>query len=241
MKKLNSFVGWTLMLAVLAVPSFLFYNWWAANAGKAAAETVTGKTDLNVFPEQPGSTRAVPSQPDPFPAAARPAQAPPQQAVSPGAGMPAVPAAAAPAKPAAVQAESRPPASTAAVANAAAVSTAAAKGDSVAASTAALASYFSPKTTRDPTMSPENYRRIREARAQAIEEARQLRASQLRKNKSEGIESRLKLQGIVGNAVILNGEMFYVGQTIHGAKILKVGSDYMIGEYKGKRFRKALE
>ena len=86
-------------------------------------------------------------------------------------------------------------------------------------------------------MSPEDYRRIREAQEQALEEARQRRASQVRKTKSEGVENRLKLQGLVGNAVIINGEMYSVGQTIYGAKILKVGSNYMIGEYKGKKFR----
>ena len=37
-----------------------------------------------------------------------------------------------------------------------------------------------------------------------------------------------------------DGDMYYAGQTIYGAKILKVGADYIIGECKGKRFKKGL-
>lgn len=229
MKKLNSFVGWTLMLAVLAVPSFLFYNWWTANAGKAAAETVTGKADINVFPGQAGSTRAVSAQPAASTSTLRSA---PNQ-LSP---------AAAPA-PAAAQPAPQAHASTAAVLAAAPVSpsTSAPQGAKVAVSTSSLASYYNPKVKRDPTMSPADYRRIKEAEEQAAEAERQYRASQVVKVKNSGIESRLKLQGIVGNAVILNGEMYYVGQSVYGAKILKVGSNYFIGEYKGKKFRKVLQ
>ncbi|HBE89059.1 MAG TPA: hypothetical protein DDW67_07980, partial [Elusimicrobia bacterium] len=36
MKNFASIFGWTLLAAVLAVPSFLFYNWWSANKAKEA-------------------------------------------------------------------------------------------------------------------------------------------------------------------------------------------------------------
>ncbi|HNW44921.1 MAG TPA: hypothetical protein PKI19_10485, partial [Elusimicrobiales bacterium] len=49
MKGLNAFLGWLLMLAVLAVPSFLFYNWWAKNKRQTAGETTVKSSVKDVF------------------------------------------------------------------------------------------------------------------------------------------------------------------------------------------------
>jgi hypothetical protein len=101
-------------------------------------------------------------------------------------------------------------------------------------------SYFAPKGDRDPTLSPEDYRLIKEREMEKKEAERLRQQSERMAQKKDSCESKLKLQGIVGSAVIINGEMYYAGQTIYGAKILKVGADYIIGECKGKRFRKGL-
>ena len=49
MKNLASTAGWLLLAAVLAVPSFLFYNWWAKNKEKAALERAQEMNSGAVF------------------------------------------------------------------------------------------------------------------------------------------------------------------------------------------------
>jgi hypothetical protein len=34
--------------------------------------------------------------------------------------------------------------------------------------------------------------------------------------------------------------MYSAGNTVQGVRILKIGADYIIGEYKGNRFKKVL-
>ena len=101
-------------------------------------------------------------------------------------------------------------------------------------------SYYSPKSDRDPILSPADYSRMKEAELRRLENERAMRLAASRRPQEPQIESRLHLQGIVGNAAIINGEMYSAGQTIYGAKILKVGANYVIGEYKGRKFRKVL-
>jgi len=49
MKGANAFLGWLLTLAVLAVPSFLFYNWWSKNKAQSAGEAVMETSVKDVF------------------------------------------------------------------------------------------------------------------------------------------------------------------------------------------------
>lgn len=112
----------------------------------------------------------------------------------------------------------------------------------VAASTGpALISWYSPKSDRDPTLSPSDYSRIRAEERRRLENERAARLAANRRSPEAQIESRLQLQGIVGNAAIINGEMYSAGQSVYGAKILKVGANYIMGEYKGRKFRKVLQ
>ena len=85
-------------------------------------------------------------------------------------------------------------------------------------------------------LSPDDYRHMKEDELRRAEEERQARLSRNRHAKEAGIETRIRLQGIVGNAAIINGEMYTAGQTVYGGKLVKIGTDYIIGEYKGKRF-----
>lgn len=232
MKSLSSLLGWLLLVAVLAVPSFLFYNWWMKSKQQSSSELAQSPATANIFPaadKNSATAQVLLSTTSASAAAARTTAVPARPAANPS-----------------VQDAPGPetrPAPAAAVSTAAVVavpvSTGAVQGVVVSTQTK-KASYFSPKGDRDPTLSPDDYRRIKEVeRARKEAEMEQLRRDRM-VQKKDSCESRLKLQGIVGGAVIINGEMYYAGQTIYGAKILKVGSDYIIGECKGKKFRKGM-
>ena len=245
MKGVNTLLGWLLMLAVLAVPSFLFYNWWSKNKAPVAVETAADAPAGEVFPSaekssgtQPSAMPGAASQHElavsTSPAAARgtvpgapapqfkPGPAPERDApaalAQPSANAPEA-AAPAPAQPAPASAQTAQPA--------------------VSASTQpAKISFYSPKGKRNPMLSPQDYAKIKEVEAEREEAARLARMNQTRKVRDTGIEGKIQLQGIVGNAAIINGDMCTVGQTKYGGKLVKVGADYIIMEYKGKTFRK---
>jgi hypothetical protein len=259
MKNFSSVIGWVLLAAVLAVPSFLFYNWWSANKAKEAQLAESGQAvPRNFFPGQEGakqeaaavpSAGAEPPQGKPAPetgAAAVPSagaasapegtpaelpagtssQAAPQQGSSAEPGTQARTGGEGPA--AAARPESGAPAGQAGTAAA------------VAKSSGTELSYFRPRTKRNPFMTPQDYATLREQenmrRAAALERRR---ASQ--GPKEIPVESRMTIQGIVGTNVIINGEMYSRGDTVMGAKIIRIGPDYIIGEHKGRRFRKAMQ
>ncbi len=246
MKSLTSVLGWLLLLAVLAVPSFLFYNWWSKSKQQASSELAQDPVQTNIFPASDKPRAALPPARSTAPAAAQAAAPQPAQQV-PAAAQPAAAAQQAPApgavraaQPAQPQAQAvqPPPAQPAQPAQ---VQASSAPARQVAVSTAPKpVSYFEPRTDRDPTLSPADYSRIKKAELDRIEAARRERMATIRRNVEPSIESRLQLQGIVGNAAIINGDMYSAGQTVRGAKILKVGPNYIIGEYKGKKFRKVL-
>lgn len=244
MKSFTSILGWLLLIALVAVPSFLFYN-WLTQSKKAASEELASAPAVNVFP--PGS-----SQPDPAPRpagsqapAAQPAAQPQAQAPAPQP-VPQRPQAQAEAAPQA-PAEQPPSASASAPETPAAAQEGgqapAGEQPAVEGSTVPKPiSYYEPKSERDPTFSPADYRRIKEEQL-AREEAARLQAISDRRSKPKeaGPETRISLQGIVGNAAIINGDMYYVNQTVRGIKIVRIGTDYIIGEYKGRKFRKVLK
>ncbi|OGS29922.1 MAG: hypothetical protein A2218_12230 [Elusimicrobia bacterium RIFOXYA2_FULL_53_38] len=230
MKNFTSLIGWLLLAAILAVPSFLFYNWWASNKKN---ETATQA------PVQSVSTATIFAGSQDTPTQTSPPAFPQQQKTAPVEKH--------------VQENVHP-------ASAARVSTAAAKSQRLTQSTAAVqesatpaaqamgltqavstSSYYNPKSDRDPTITTEEYRTMKEAENFRRETERQREFSLHRQLKEAGGESRIKLQGIVGNSVIINGEMYAVGNTVQGVKLLKIGSNYVIGEYKGKKFRKILQ
>ena len=291
MKSFTSIVGWLLLVALIAIPSFLFYNWYskarateAATASQqqgvpagslfAGSDRSAGSDSAADRAPRPGSW-AQPPRPAGSPATA--AQAPaPEPAVSKVSSVTLKPVSP-PAAPA-VNARNPAPAAVSAPAPAAAPAPAVASipapaavsqggGASgpinnetapaaIAASSAQAsgavpapkpagqgkpASYFSPKSERDPTLSPDDYQKIKDDEQQRQDRIRQAKLSDMKKKKVDAPEAKLKLQGIVGNRVIINGDSYAVGNTVMGAKILKIGSDYIIGEFKGKKFKKILQ
>jgi len=103
-------------------------------------------------------------------------------------------------------------------------------------------SYYQPISGRDPILTPMDYARMREEeeRIKRAEEERKREA--LIKKLSDNPIKKLSLQGIVGNNAIINGEMVNLGETFKGFKILKIGTNYVIGIYKdGKRYKLVLK
>lgn len=260
MKNFTAVVGWLLLVAVLAVPSFLFYNWLSKSKQQNQAELVHEPMAGSVFPSeksgQPdGARQASPApaqqalkanEPKPAPQAPAAQAAPARTAAAPG------PAAETdgPIDEESPSASSNPPAAAPKSAQAPAVSTAAQQGEGqsqVAVSTGPkLLSYYNPKSTRDPTFTPDDYRRIKEEQQQREDAERRQAWAEKNKPKEPGPETRISLQGIVENTAIINDNMYRVGQTVRGVKILKIGTDYIIAECvaaqcKGKRFKKVLK
>ncbi len=243
MKNFAGMFGWLLLTAVLAVPSVLFYNWWSTNKAKEAQLAAAQQgVPRGFFPgeEKPaGETSASPSGPQPLVTPDQPAAD--SETAPPPANGPDVP----PARPVAPEVSAVPEipagvspdlqASTAAAGAAGAGAGSPAPGDQKS------ASYFAPKTSRNPFLTPDDYARIREEEMRRRQEARD-KAQQARQTQREVlVESRMNIQGIVGANVIINGEMYSRGDTILGAKIIAIGSNYIIGEHKGRRFRKYMQ
>ncbi len=256
MKSFSSILAWLLMAAVLAVPSFLFYNWWSKSKMQASAEVAPESVVVNVFPQEksaqselipPPSEGQSRPQPSPAPAEAQPAPSARPPAAVPAESAPSASAQAPEAGPIEQPAAQRPAAAEqpAAAERPAAVKeppAGEAPAEAVAVSTGPKpVSYFEPKGDRDPVLSTMDYRQMKAERMARDEQLKARRMAQLSKAKEAGPETRISLQGIVGSAAIINDNMVSVGQTVRGIKIVKIGADYIIGEYKGKRFRKALE
>lgn len=244
MKNFTSILGWLLLIAVLAVPSFLFYNWWSKGNQQNMAEMVHEPMAGSVFPSERTGQGVPARQPSAVPAQGPgPAAQPLNSAAATAPASPAAPVL----QPAPVpagqppSASSRPPAEALPKVQAPEISTAAARTVETSTKTKII-SYYNPKSTRDPTFSPDDYRRIKEEQLRREEMERQQKmVVEVRKPREPKPETRINLQGLVGNAAIINGDMYTVGQTVRGVKILKIGADYIIGEYKGKTFRKLLK
>ncbi len=100
-------------------------------------------------------------------------------------------------------------------------------------------SYFNPMKDRDPTLSPKDYYAIQKKREE-IERIKMERDKKLSIKKNQNMP-KLHLQGIVGKSAIINGEMLNEGQTYKGFKLIKVGYDYVIGSFNGKKYRIKIE
>ena len=211
MKSFTGMIGWLLLVVALAAPSLLFYNWWTGNKkNETAVQSVSTAT---VFPGGQDKS-AAPTVVQPSIAVKMPVLQPaPITPVSAAAPVTGIDPQRVYQSTAADQRGKTPP---------------------------AHVSYFSPKSDRDPTMTPGDYQKIQEEGRQRLKDERMKQQALLKQRKDAGGENRIKMQGIVGNSVIINGEMHSVGDTVTGVKIIKIGPNYIIGEYKGKRFKKNL-
>ncbi|MGD9641556.1 MAG: hypothetical protein AB7V08_02330 [Elusimicrobiales bacterium] len=241
MKSFTSLLAWLLMAAVLAVPSFLFYNWWSNSKKQVSAEISQDPgTVPPVFQSEGGAQAAQPAQAAPQPPDAAPAAQPAPESAAPQQRPPSAASQApepAPAAQPAGQAEAAPAAQPEDQPEDQPAAQQGVEGSTV----PKPVSYYEPKTERDPTFTPDDYKRIRDEAMRRAEAERMSRNAERYKPREPGPETRVVLQGIVGNAAIVNGDMYTVGQTVRGVKIVKVGADYIICDYKGKKFRKVLK
>ena len=231
MKNFTSILGWLFLAAVLAVPSFLFYNWWTNN-NKTEAEVrapVQSVSTATIFADAQNKSAVQPAVPPTIAS---------EGAVFKGA--PAQRTVTASTASAYGAASMSAPGSQLLIQSAAAAAQVK-KIPSVSGSVqAARWSYFNTKSDRDPTMTPADYQTIADNERQKLENERKYQLS-MRKQRYDDGEGRIKLQGIVGNSVIINGEMYSVGDTVTGVKIIKIGTNYLIGEHNGKKFKKILK
>jgi len=221
-------LGWLVLAAALAVPGFLFFNWWShmkAERDRSVAAKARGRLpDGAVFQTAPGTAKpadrvASSSAPAAPPAAPAPAPAPPPEA-SPA--------------PSAV-AEDPPPAATP--------------------SPEAAAGIVLP---RDPMLSPMDIVRIREeemARERSrleLEEANRRRNSYRPvKRVAPPIETRVELMGtvatpngaslaIVNNATLAPGESFSVAGYAGKVRVVRISAAGVTFEYKKRTFKKSV-
>jgi hypothetical protein len=102
--------------------------------------------------------------------------------------------------------------------------------------------YFSPKSGRDPFITPAEYAIVKANREKLLAAERRRLLEGRQREKLTGGENLIKLQGIIGPNVIINGEMYAVGNIVRGVKvrIVKIMPTYIIAEYQGKRFTKVM-
>jgi hypothetical protein len=255
MKSLTSFIGWLVLAVILAVPAFLFYNWWMNKKTVQMKENTVSSNPASIpfesetedfqFDDETGivstgTSKVVASEEEI--ASNLDEQSDLQQPTDSSV------AALSASSSSNIQLAS---ANTIEVSSLAknktmqpSTTTAAASGNQPEASAGNTqereGSYFEPKSDRDPTLSPFEYAQIKREIAAAKERERQRRLAALIKKTGSGIQNQLILQGVVGNNVIINGEMYSVGNYVKGVKITKIGSNYFIGYYKGKSFKKAM-
>ncbi len=252
MKSFSSLLAWLLLIAVLAVPSFLFYNWWSKSKQQTSSEITPGPATTNVFSADKGAAHApapaagterAPAQPASEPAAQKPPDGLQARQAQAAAQTPAErqpPVSAEAPEPDMREAEKEEPQAEPRQAKEAGRDQPAGEQALEASTAPKPVSYYEPKSTRDPTLTPDDYRRIKEARRQR-EEAERMRAlAERNRPKPAGPETLISLQGIIGDAAIVNGDMYKAGQKVRGIKILKIGSNYILCEYQGKRFRKVM-
>jgi hypothetical protein len=253
MKNITSLTGWILLLLVLGVPALLFYNWWSSRKDELPQSTAYKPVhDPNLFKErQEGkvvsdTSMALSKQ------SAMPISVSTPTPTSVG-GKSTVPEGVV--HPFKTSVEKETTKSTAvfssAIKNLPSDSTATLvskqefKTTPSSGTVSKLTSYYMPKTSRDPTLSPGDYAKIIEQEQERLEYERQQRLMELKRLRESNPIYKINLQGIVVGAsgrssAIINGEMVSEGGTIMGAKIIKIAIDYVIMEYKGKKYKKVL-
>lgn len=219
--------GWVILVVALAVPGVLFYNWWShlkAEREKTVAAKARGRVpEGGVFQSSPNAKLVNPMTP----------------AVSSGTTMSI--------------AEStttvQPGLAADTSAQMAAPSPVVAMQTPVVSSTTVLV----PALKRDPTLSPFDQVRIREAEDAKIRAAEEL--ERISKSKGRGPRARaavrpetlVNLQGIVSNPdsgfkAIVNDEVLGAGEYIGSTKIkiVKISDLGVTFEYQGKKFSKGV-
>lgn len=232
--------GWLILLAALAIPSFLFYNWWSRlnaesrrqmtqkvrrrlpdGGGLFSGSPATGKLT------NPIASQAGQGEPGAF-------QAGPSTATSSASHSFPIDASTANAQSPAIDELSQAPA----------IAEASAGTPQASGLPQALA------LSRDPTLSPYDMLRLEQIalekmiKQQEVKEA--VKKQRVRVVKREPpIETTIDLQGIIstsdqGQRAIINGEMIGEGEFVGQARVLRITTQGVVFLYKGRRFTKTI-
>lgn len=240
-------LGWAILAAALAVPGFLFYNWWShlkAERHRAISQKARGRVpEGGVFATPaPSAMKLVNPVSAAAPASAGAATAPSVPsalpAAAPAASAPVAAASAAAPEPVPTQAPASPPAEASA-------------GPETAAVPAPDAAAPPPPLPRDPMISPMDIVRMQQAELE-----RQLAAEALRREQEGArpapkrvvpVETLVDLQGIVAtaggeNKAIINDAVVGVGETVdaggRSVRVVKISAAGVTFQYRNRRFVK---
>lgn len=239
--KTKSLAAWVLLLGILAVPAVLFFNWWKKMQANAASDSAAASRPM---PTQAAGWTPVAAQPaaDPVVQPGVEVSASTGTALS-GAPQPAAPAAEASSSPSpmpsavAPEVPSQPQAFTAS----APVSTQPAR-------TGLEPVEYAPKSTRDPTLSPMDAKKLaEEALAKKLAKER-IRAAldeaprKREKPRKPPVEDRIELYGVVttpeGTTAIINDQILKEGDDIYGAVIQRITTNAVVFKYGSRTFTK---
>ena len=85
------------------------------------------------------------------------------------------------------------------------------------------------------TQRQEEIRRLEEARIKALRE--QLKHEEMLRHPSREVSDKIKVDGILGNDAIVNGQLVSIGNKVLGAKVISVTDSSVWFVYKGERFQ----
>lgn len=213
--------GWAVLAVSLAVPAFMFWKWWrAVNPG--VVEVVASKPRASPFGGENPAYRLDN----------------PIRAQSPGATRVSV--STAPALPSAPSSVPAPPSAPAAARQPAPAPPTAAQAQAPAG--------YNPRTPRDPTLSPNDVKRLAQLaleREAARRQAESGAAGRRPKKRAEPpIESRLRLMGIIssprGDSAIVNDVIVHEGDRILGARVRRIAGNTVTFEHKKRVFSKSM-
>ena len=215
-------LGWMILVAALAVPGLLFYNWWSrlkAERDKSVAAKARGRMPEGVL----------------FQAVPNPSKLVNPIASSSTASSPAAAEAAVEAGTAQAAGVSAPPADSSPTQTASfPLSTAA----------AAQAEPAAPSLKRDPMLSPFDLLRLKEQDARK-RSAQDMLKKERRPRAGFSGESSIELLGIISGPsgapkAIVNNEVVGVGERIGGVRVVRITDMSVTFEYKGKKFTKSV-
>lgn len=241
MKSIGGVIGWFALIAALAVPAFLFYNWWSKMNAEKKEQTQGSSFQVKtpIFEKSEDARLSSGRQ--------SPAK---QGSPTEGGGQLAIPGTIK--KPQVI----RPSEQDAAVTYSGTSSGKSARSPSpngkgssrtpqqeaalIQAASAQAKVAFSPKVDRDPTLSLEEIDWLRDE----DERRRMMWKDKKPVKRKKRPEQMVILQGIIetekGIQAIINGGAYKQGSFIRGIRVVKIRASSVVFDYKGRRFVKRL-
>ncbi|MBI4377048.1 MAG: hypothetical protein HY549_11425 [Elusimicrobia bacterium] len=234
----RSSAGWLILLASLAIPAWMSYQWWSQlneDARRQMARKVRKRLPRSesIFARPPEARRFVNPLVEPAEAPARRDTAGPAPVLAQAVASPSL---------SAEPPKAALPEEVAIEKNPAAPEPLPAVSSSPAAAPAAAGEPELARLSRDPTLSPYDLLAIQRAKAKAgLGRQRPARPS----DKPRSVERNIDLQGIIetprGRRAIINDKMVGPGDKIAGAKVVKISSESVMFSVNNKTFIKRMK